>query len=101
MDTVRLVRDLGTADQLIPDGVDGLIDLPYPLFDAIRQALFFLSFDELDGDDRPPRRIWARPDLLMEWWDDVRARQKRRANGEDEIEDPVDNDAAAGLIHGR
>ncbi len=99
MDTVRLVRDLGTADHLIPDGVAGVQDLPYPLFDAIRTALVYLSFDELPSEDRPPRRIWPFPWMLRDWFDDVERRRKERYSG-DEIEDPVQNEAAKDLIGG-
>lgn len=99
MDTVRLVRDLGTADHLIPDGVDGLTDLPYPLFDAIRGAMVFLSFDNLPEKDTPPRRMWGHPRMLRDWFDAVDERNKREYD-RDPIDDPVENEAAAALISG-
>lgn len=59
--------------------------------------MFFLSFDELPDNERPPRRIWTDGEKLNDWF----ARVKR--NREDEmkghaIEDPVENELAAEML---
>lgn len=63
----------------------------------MRQALVYLSFDELPKDERPPKRIWTDGEALKAWFDRVEQDRERKAQGK-EIEDPVDNAAAAGLI---
>ena len=95
---MRLARDVGSVSGLFPD-FDDLLDLPHVLFDAIQRALFYLSFEELAKDEVPPKRIWGDDERLQEWFDEVR---RRRASGDSskQIEDPVDNEAAKGLIVG-
>lgn len=60
----------------------------------------FLSWDELPREERPPRRIWRDGAKLKEWFDDVSEKRKRDMDPKRQIEDPVDNAAAAGLIVG-
>jgi hypothetical protein len=84
---------------LLPDGVEDVKDVPHLFFDAVRSALVFLSFDELPSEERPPRRIWRDGQKLKEWFDAVAARREREHSAEP-IEDPIDNQAAAGLIVG-
>lgn len=43
---------------LLPTGVTSLLDLPYNIWLAIRHALSFLGFDELEKDEIPPKAIW-------------------------------------------
>lgn len=84
----------------MPSGVARLDDLPYPVFDAIHAALTFLSFEELPNEDRPSRDIWLDHELMSEHWDLVKERRERMYQGGDydqEIEDPVENEYAAGL----
>lgn len=102
IDTVRLARDFGTIRELFPDWVVDVRDLPYPLFDAIRQAETVLSWEEnLPEDEMPPKRIWDEPEALQEWFAEVKRKRDRQAKGEDkDIEDPVDNEAAKALIAG-
>jgi hypothetical protein len=98
---VRLARDFGDVSSLFPPDFDDLRDLPHSLFEAIRMAALFLSFDELDTDERPPKRIWLMPEQLNAWMEAVNA--KRRSGSSDmdrEIEDPVQNMAARDLIVG-
>lgn len=72
----------------------------------MRTALIFLSFDEMEERDRPPKRIWLDGDKLREHMDMVKRRRKEEAerggrdSSLDEIEDPVENAAAKGLIVG-
>lgn len=67
----------------------------------MRQALVFLSWDELPNDERPPRTIWRNGDKLKEWFDDVKEKREREMDPKrNNIEDPVDNEAAKGLIVG-
>lgn len=94
---MRLARDFGTVSELFPDEFRDLRDIPHTLFDLIRHALVFLSFDELPEDEVPPRRIWTDGEKLRDWFSDVRRKRRRELDSEP-IEDPVDNEAA--LIHG-
>lgn len=49
-----------------------------PLFNALRQALAFLSMDELPLDERPPRSIWLVPKKMKKWWKAVEVRRKQK-----------------------
>jgi hypothetical protein len=88
--------------ELLPEGIEDLRDCPHHIFEAIRIAMMILSFDELDRDERPPRRIWLDADRLGEWFKEVeRKRKEKYSGGRDRtIDDPVDNDAARSLIVG-
>lgn len=69
------------------------------MFDALRQALAFLSFDELPADERPPRRIWLRPRELKAWFKAVEARRKEKYGGdEDTIDGPVSQNDTKALL---
>lgn len=101
LETVRLARDFGDVAQLLPDGIADLRDAPHHIFDAIARGNSILRFFELPDDERPPRRIWLDDERLEEWFAEVNRKRSARAEGRDkEIEDPVDNDAAKGLIVG-
>lgn len=98
---MRIARDFGTVRELYPPGIDDLRELPYPWFNAIRQALHFLSFEELEPKYRPKKSIWLEPDLLKEHFEWVEAARKEEyGNSEETIEDPVQNGAAADLLIG-
>lgn len=87
--------------ELFPAGVTDLRELPYPWFDAIRRAIQFLSFDELDKEERPPKSIWLDADRLKEHFEWVELRRKEKYSGKDQtIEDPVSNDAAKAMVVG-
>jgi hypothetical protein len=77
-------------------------DCPHVLFEAIRVALLIISFDELERDERPPRRIWLDREKLAAWFKDVERRrtEKYGGKGPGAIEDPVNNEAARSLIVG-
>lgn len=80
-----------------------MADLPYPVHDAISKGLAFVGFDELPSDERPPKSIWLDSEKLEEWFDAVEKRRKEKyGDGKDnnDIEDPVENEAAKGLIVG-
>ena len=98
IDTVRLARDMGDVSQILPAGVATVRDLPYTLLGAIRQAMYFLSFEEFDfPEDVPPRNLWNDPRAMKDWFDAVRAKHDSRTPDRD-IEDPKQNDAASLLI---
>jgi hypothetical protein len=102
IDTVRLARDMGTVRELFPRWFS---DLPHTLFEAIRLAFMFLGFEELPNDEQPPKRIWLNPKLLKEHFEHVKRKREQEMKGgssgwDTHIEDPVDNDAAKGLIVG-
>ena len=101
MDTVRIARDLGDVSSLFPEGCRSLLDLPYPLHDAISYGLQFLAFLELPKEEQPPRVIWLNGDKLKEHFDAVEKRRKEEIERPgDQIEDPVQNDAASMLLSG-
>lgn len=102
MDTVRIARDFGTVAELLPDGIADVRDCPHTLFAAIRVALMVISFDELDDDERPPRRIWLDNDRLAAWFKEMRRKrhEKYGGKGPGPIEDPVNNGAARSLLVG-
>lgn len=96
------------SDILLPPGVSSVRDLPFTVFEAVREALTFISFDELPEDERPPRRMWNDRRALSRWFRRVRAMRKQKYGGGDDddawdkpIEDPVRNEAARDLIRGR
>jgi hypothetical protein len=99
---VRLARDTGSMSDLYPPGVSSLLDLPAPLYDAIRKALIFAGFDEIPDEDRPPREIWLNSRKLREFFAEVRRKRKAGVRGDDwpsegDIEDPVTNPLATEL----
>ena len=106
LDTLRIAKDHGTLHDLFPPGVQGLLDCPYTLFDAIRFGHIFLGFDELPEDERPPKRIWLDGEALTEWFAEVKRKRDSKFGGSNSrewdksIDDPVDNAAAKGLIVG-
>jgi hypothetical protein len=106
VDTVRIARDFGTVSELLPDGFDDLRDVPHVFFEALRTAVLILSFDELPKDERPPKRIWLDGEKLTDWFKTVEKRREEKygsSNGKSSpgpIEDPVQNEAAKGLLVG-
>lgn len=97
---MRLARDLGSSRDLFPEGIEKLTDLPHTLFTAIQTALTFLSFDELEEDERPPKRIWLDGEAMKDWFREVKRKRKEKygGDGHQPIDDPVQNAAAKGLI---
>jgi hypothetical protein len=81
---------------LLPDGIS-LADAPFNLANAIRMALVFLSFEEHELKDRPPKSIWLDNDALEAHWAAVRRRWKA---GDADLSDATENAAAMGLIVG-
>lgn len=69
------------------------------MFNAIRFALTFLSFEELESHERPPKRIWLDSDALNDWFANVKKQRTEQASGK-AIDDPVQNEAAKSLIVG-
>jgi hypothetical protein len=100
LDTVRFARDMGTVSELVPAWSDGLRDLPWLMFEAIRVALVLLSFESLPDNEQPPKRIWLDGQRLEEWFRQVKRRRDERTGDSGEIEDPVENPAAKALLVG-
>lgn len=99
MGSVRIARDLGTVDELLPEGVAGLWDCPFPLFDAIQRGLLVLGWEELPKDERPPRRMWVDDQALVAHFERVeQERERKYGGGSGPVEDPVSNPAASALI---
>lgn len=104
---VQVARDTGAGlAGLLPSWARSVADAPYSLVEHIAFALTVIRWREnLDENEMPPRRIWRNPEALTEWFEAVRANRKRdmERGGSDrsqEIEDPVQNDAAKGLLVG-
>ena len=98
IDTVRLARDMGDVSQLLPAGIATVRDIPKHLLDAIRSAMFYLSFENLEDEDRPPHEIWNSNVKLRGWFKEIKERHERKARGVEDIDDPVQNSAADMLI---
>lgn len=79
---------------LLPDGIDHLADLPHTLFNAIRMAFGFLSFDELPKDEKPPRKIWLDGDEMKKWWKAVERKRKAKYGGDDDIDVDIEGDVS-------
>lgn len=60
----------------------------------------FLSFEELEQGERPPKSIWLDGDKLTSWFDRVKRERERKYGGGQDIADPVENAAAKALIVG-
>jgi len=83
--------------------VQNVKDLPWRWFEAIRLAMYFIGFDELPDDERPPRRIWLDSEQLQSWFTQVKADRDRKYGTDSKtgaIEDPKENAAARGLVVG-
>lgn len=88
---------------LLPDGITHLLDLPSTLFDAIRDALGYLDFDELPRDERPPRAIWRDTRALRKWFKKVEAKREAEMRGDksiadEEIDGPVSHNDVYGIL---
>lgn len=95
---MRIARDFGTVSSILPEGTS-LTDAPYTFFEAVRSALLFLSFDELQEHERPPKRMWTKGEQLNDWFEMVKKRRKDDLDSKSGgIEDPVDNDARQMLL---
>lgn len=89
--------------ELVPKvGYDGLRDCPAPLFENIRLALMFLSWEELSEHEQPPKRLWLNGPELQAWFARVKKDREREAKGEGRLDpdDAVENAAARDLIVG-
>lgn len=81
---------------LLPFGVTSIVDLPYSVFESLRLALVFISYDELESEERPPKSIWFEPDELKKHWKAVERRRKQKwsakpGDDDDDIRDqPID-----------
>jgi hypothetical protein len=86
---------------LLPEGIEHLADLPYVMFNAIRDALGYLGFDELPTDERPPRSIWDSGKELRRWFKAVEVRREEKfglKSGDKQIEGPVEENDVYGLL---
>lgn len=91
---------------LLPEGITHLADLPHNLHDAIRLALFFLSFEDLPKKEQPPRHIWLDNERMREWSDMVkRMREDEMKGGDSHLEDDprgyTDQPGARDMLVGR
>lgn len=98
--TVRVVRDMGNVQALMPPFVDSFLDLPATLFRAIQVALMVCGwYDQLEEEEMPPKHLWLDAKAVKHWLAQVRENRKSGRGG-DAIEDPVRNAAAEGLVVG-
>lgn len=98
LETVRMARDCGDISSLFPAGITRLWDLPHTLFTAIRMALGFLKFEELDPKERPPKKIWLDGDKMTMWWAEVKASREAEAKGEGSTMDMPSNALVAEML---
>lgn len=97
LQTVRVARDFGGIEQLLPDGISSWRDCPHRLFEAVQMALTFLSFRELPKEEQPPRAIWFSQRQLEEHFKAVEKMREEKYGGKDgdgpgPIDDPVQNE---------
>lgn len=92
LNTVRLARDIGDISSLFPPGITRLYDLPFTVFNAIRLALYFLSFEELPEKERPPKAIWLDEERMQSWWNEVKANREAEGKGEGDMSSMPQND---------
>lgn len=97
LDHVRFARDCGQLSLLFPDGITTIRDLPYNIFDAIRMALMWLTFEELESAEQPPKKIWLDNKAMKAWWKAVNKRrhEKYGMNSDKGIDGPVERNALA------
>lgn len=72
---------MGEVSVLFPEGIDRLDDLPWTFQTAITTGLAYLSFEELPKDERPPKRIWDRPDEMTAWWKMIERQRDEKYGG--------------------
>jgi hypothetical protein len=77
--------------------VRDLHDCPYTLFAAIRRAMFYLSFDELPKEERPPKRIWDDDEAIEEWFAAIERKRKRDMTTP-QVDDPVQNELTKDFV---
>lgn len=98
---MRIARDFGTVSELFPPSTENVRDLPWRWFEAIRLAMYFLSFDELSEEERPPKKIWLDSEKLHDWFEMVKRNRERESKGDTILEgEPVQNKAASALVSG-
>lgn len=94
LDHVRFARDCGDLTLLFPDNITVVRELPYNIFDAIKLALVFLQYEELESDERPPKKIWLDGKAMSGWWKAVRRRREEKYSGKSQdIEGPTERNA--------
>lgn len=90
--------------RLWPEGVDHLVEVPWTWAHAVRLAQFFISFDELPDDERPPRRIWDDNEKLHTHFAWVKAERDRKYGGKGTSDGPAgeveQNQATRSLVVG-
>jgi hypothetical protein len=70
--------------------------LPYTIFEAVALGLYWLSFEEIEAEFRPPKSIWFDGKKQKEWWKavDRKRREKYGLKGDGDIRDePIDGPA--------
>lgn len=94
---MRFARDCGDLSLLFPDGIATIRELPYNIFDAIKLALVFLTYEELESEERPPKKIWLDGEAMSKWWKAVKRRREAKYSGKgsDDIDGPVERNALA------
>lgn len=95
---MRFARDCGDLSLLLPDDIQNLHDLPYTIFDAIKLALVWLSYEELESEERPPKEIWLEPKEMSKWFKAVNKRRREKwgmDKHDQDIDGPVEHNALA------
>lgn len=91
---MRFARDCGDLTILYPPDIEHARDLPYNIFDAIKLALYWLGFEELEKEERPPKDIWMDHKLMSKWFKAVNKRRREKYGLKDEgIDGPTERNA--------
>lgn len=85
---------------LLPAGITSLLDLPYNIWYALRHALNFLGFDELEKDEVPRKAIWLDGKEMRSHMKKVDSMRRAKYGGQadrmsdEPIDGPVSNNQA-------
>lgn len=77
---------------LLPEGVTHLGDCPYPLHQLIVSTLRVLKYEEFPSDERPPKKIWLRPEAMEGHWEEVERKRKAKWDPKHADDPEIDED---------
>lgn len=98
---MRIARDCGDISSLFPQGITRLWDLPYTIHNAIRMALYFLSFENLPTKEQPPKKIWLDPEKMKYWSDEVMRNRELESQGQGDYQSMPQNDLVKQMFGGK
>lgn len=96
-----MARTAGDISSLFPEGVTKLAELPFTIFNLIANSLYFVSFDELPKEERPPKSIWLDGGRMEAHWDAVEAKRRDKDQGRGDTSQMPKNSLIDQLVVGR